>query len=248
MTPLQGRISRWAFWEDRTEKSVLKSGTPGKSEFQPGSTITAQMAHAIKTRQQQHLDVCGLAALDILGHTIPDGAPLHIVFASRYGNLDRTLQHLSQLASNVIPLQTDADISAHDQTVTLAPAINCCCLKNHTRISVGNDSLIAALTETICQLTSEDGPVILCYLDLPLPGIDHGLDCGDKSATALAIRFDQPTEKAGRVFSFDPIPDYHPNPRPHRQAHKLATYLSEQSKNDLPLFGETGGWVIHPDD
>ncbi|AJD52893.1 Beta-ketoacyl synthase, N-terminal domain [Thalassospira xiamenensis M-5 = DSM 17429] len=250
MSLLHARISHWAFWEDRDDRAVLKSGTAGHTEIPhtaiPIDNMTgANLARSLKLAWRRRLDLYGRAAAEVLDHTIRDGDNPHIVFASRHGNIDRTLKLLHQVATNETLSPADFSMSVHNALVGVA-SINWSITQSHTAISAGNDSLIAALTETLCQLTSEDGPVILCYVDLPLPDIYHDEDPDDISGTALAIRFDQPTKPDGKMFWFDPIPDHDPAPMPHRQARAIAACLGASSKTGLNLPGKSGGWAMQP--
>ena len=245
MTLLHARISHWAFWEDRDEHAVLKSGTPDHVEIPIDDMTGTNLARSLKPAWRRRLDLYGRAAAEVLGHTIADGDNPHIVFASRHGNIDRTLKLLHQVATNETLSPADFSMSVHNALVGIA-SINWSITQSHTAISAGNDSLIAALTETLCQLTSEDGPVILCYVDLPLPDIYDGEEPDDISGTALAIRFDQPTAMSGDMFRFDPIPDHDPATLPHQQARAIAACLGTASKSNLNLPGKTGGWAMQP--
>ena len=118
--------------------------------------------------------------------------------------------------------------------------------ESHTAISAGNDTLVSALTETLCQLGDTGGPVILVYIDLVLPEIYQDVELANIYGVALGLRFDPIIDDSGGadIFSFSTISSQMSNVLPRDQARSLANYLQTKNTDELTLIGKSGAWKL----
>ncbi|WP_085618969.1 beta-ketoacyl synthase chain length factor [Thalassospira alkalitolerans] len=252
MTLLHARISHWAFWEDRDNHAILKTGTPNARTDTIDDMTSANLARSLKPAWRRRLDLYGRAAAEVLGKVLVTDDNPHIVFASRHGNIDRTLKLLHQVATDEILSPANFSMSVHNALVGIA-SINWSITQSHTAIAAGADSLISGLTETLCQLADHNGPVVLCYVDLPLPEIYADIDPADISGIALAMRFcplgdDEPAKNQLAFKAMSKRDDKAP---PHQQARQIANFLGAMApdlkpepKYEVELAGKTGGWLM----
>jgi Beta-ketoacyl synthase, N-terminal domain len=112
---------------------------------------------------------------------------LRLVFASRHGELNRTMGMLRELAQSA-PLSPMAfSLSVHNTAAGIfsilrgdtAPA---------TAIAAGDETLGYALLESFCQFESDPGlPVLMVYADEPLPQEYRGFATGPEPHHAIAV-------------------------------------------------------------
>ncbi len=203
------------------------------------------LAQGIKPALRRRLDLYGRAAAEMLSRTLQDGDNPHIVFASRHGNLDRTIKLIHQVATDELLSPADFGMSVHNALVGIA-SINWTITESHTAISAGNDTLISALTETLCQLGDTGGPVILVYIDLVLPEIYQDVEIANIHGVALGLRFEPAINGTGvaDTLSFSTVSSRDTVVSPRDQARSLANYLQTKSTDELMLIGKSGAWNL----
>ncbi|MFH1806772.1 MAG: beta-ketoacyl synthase chain length factor [Pseudomonadota bacterium] len=246
MTLLHARMTHWAFWENRDDHPVLKTRTPDGVMAPTIEMTSANLAHSLKPAWRRRLDLYGRAAAEVLAPALAPGGNPHIVFASRHGNIDRTLKLLHQVATGETLSPADFGMSVHNALVGIA-SINWSITQSHTAIAAGADSFVAGMTETLCQLADQGGPVILCYVDLALPDVYSDNDPDDVFGVAFAARLEPAGQKSGDVFGFTPETRRLPDPQPHQQICALAAFL-ENPDGAFCLAGKTAGWSITHND
>lgn len=136
-----------------------------------------------------------------VAHACSDGLPqLRLVFASRHGELNRTMVMLRQLAQGEPLSPTAFSLSVHNTAAGIfsilredrSPA---------TAIAAGDETLGCALLEASCQLDAEPGlPVLVVYGDEPLPEEYRGYATGPEPHHALAVLL---APDAGRSIEFE---------------------------------------------
>ncbi|WP_430475490.1 beta-ketoacyl synthase chain length factor [Thalassospira lucentensis] len=238
-------ISRWAFWDSHKDHAVLECGTSGEFSQTIHDMDSAALAKGIKPALRRRLDLYGRAAAEMLSRTLKGDDNPHIVFASRHGNLDRTLKLIHQVATDELLSPADFGMSVHNALVGIA-SINWSITESHTAISAGNDTLISALTETLCQLGDTGGPVILVYIDLVLPEIYQDVELANIHGMALGLRFEPTTDDTvvADTFSFSTMPARDAAVSPRDQARSLAHYLQAEDTDEFSLIGKSGAWNL----
>jgi len=136
-----------------------------------------------------------------VAHACADGLPqLRLVFASRHGELNRTMEMLRQLAHGEPLSPTAFSLSVHNTAAGIfsilrqdrSPA---------TAIAAGDETLGCALLEACCQLEADpDLPVLVVYGDEPLPEAYRGYATGPDPHHAVAVLL---APHAGRSVEFE---------------------------------------------
>ncbi|WP_085582280.1 beta-ketoacyl synthase chain length factor [Thalassospira mesophila] len=208
-------IPKWALWCDHAAQPTLITQ-------QCGGTATGidhkDLARFIAPAWRRRLDLFGRASAEVLGRILADLSQeqirqTRVIFASRHGNIERTLKLLGQIAREEIPSPADFSMSVHNALVGVA-SINWAITQSHSAISAGNDSLVAALTEALSQLADDpQSPVALVYIDLTLPGVYAQNDPAGMTGTAFAMLIQSPDAPPNGIdspgnttrFSFEPL-------------------------------------------
>ncbi|WP_143182067.1 beta-ketoacyl synthase chain length factor [Thalassospira sp. TSL5-1] len=194
MQSIPASISRWALWQDHATQPTLTTHLSGGKA---AGIDNQDLARGIAPAWRRRLDLFGRASAEVLGQVL-DGFPsddirnCRVIFSSRHGNIERTLKLLGQIAREEIPSPADFSMSVHNALVGIA-SINWGITQSHNAISAGNDSFIAALTEGLTQLAdAPQSPVVLVYIDLPLPDVYAHNDPKGMKGTAFALRLEAP--------------------------------------------------------
>jgi hypothetical protein len=136
-----------------------------------------------------------------VAHACAEGlSQLRLVFASRHGELNRTMDLLRQLAHDEPLSPTAFSLSVHNTAAGIfsivrrdrSPA---------TAIAAGDETLGCALLEAYCQLEADPAlPVLVVYADEPLPEPYRGFATGPEPHHALAVLL---APGAGRSVEFE---------------------------------------------
>ncbi|MHC8494960.1 beta-ketoacyl synthase chain length factor [Thalassospira sp. SM2505] len=249
MTLLCAHMPQWAFWENTDGQATLTVKRNGEDLIAHEQSDLAKLAQSIKPAWRRRLDLFGRAAAEVLAHTLAGTDNPRIVFCSRHGNIERTVKLLHQVATDEALSPADFSMSVHNAFIGVA-SINWSITASHTAISAGDDTLIAAMTETLAQLATDPRPVVLCFVDLPLPDIyqDH-IEQSD-TGMALAIRFD-PHDKAGsgtdNLFGFANLAPEERNMllpgKAFDQAKAMVELLSSRTER-INIVGKTTAWTL----
>ncbi len=252
MTLLCARLSRWALWEDTNGQASLTLHTSENTSAVSHPSVQNDLARSIKPGWRRRLDLFGRAAAETLTQMITPADNPHIVFCSRHGNINRTVKLLHQVATNEALSPADFSMSVHNAFVGIA-SINWSITQSHTAIAAGNDSLIAGLTETICQMMATQSPVILCYVDLPLPDVYANTFAEPQTGVAFAMRLDPdkaiPPEPPGiaktLTFSSRGADQAQATATsPYDQIKNLTAFFTSPSARPLTLGSSTTAWTV----
>lgn len=112
-----------------------------------------------------------------------------VVFASRHGDLDRTLDMLTSLSDGEELSPTSFSLSVHNAV----PGIESIALRDRypaTAVAAGDESFGCGIIEAVAQLAGS-ARVLLVYADEPPPPLYRSFVEQDEAAHALAILFDR---------------------------------------------------------
>lgn len=159
-------IARWKAWApgvgDAAGWQAWLAGTgSGEDNLQPDVNFLPAML-------RRRLDKHGRMALHTAWPCAEGLASVPVVFASRHGDLDRTLELLTALAKGDVLSPTDFSLSVHNSTVGLfsiargdrSPA---------TAVAAGADTLGMGLLEGANMIAAGAEQVLLCYSDDTAP-------------------------------------------------------------------------------
>lgn len=129
------------------------------------------------------------AALNVAQRCLGKRTGVPMVFASRHGELARTLTMLSDLAADDEVSPATFSLSVHNASAGVfsiargetAPA---------TAIAAGDETLGMALIEAAARLSPEQPRILLVYADAPAPSLYQHDVAGTESPHALALLFD----------------------------------------------------------
>ncbi|WP_417823058.1 beta-ketoacyl synthase chain length factor [Thalassospira lucentensis] len=252
MTLLCARLSRWALWEDTNGRASLTLHTPENTSAVSQPSVQNDLARSIKPGWRRRLDLFGRAAAETLTQMLTPVDNPHIVFCSRHGNINRTVKLLHQVATNEALSPADFSMSVHNAFVGIA-SINWSITQSHTAIAAGNDSLIAGLTETVCQMMATQSPVILCYVDLPLPDVYTDTVAEPQTAIAFAMRLEPDDDTTpempatGKALAFSSCGSDRAQTiaaSSYDQVKNLTAFFASPSAPPLTLGSSTTAWTV----
>jgi hypothetical protein len=195
-TPEKFSLAGWHAWGPRlsTVSAWQRWAIDGSYE----ETDSQPALAGLKPMQRRRLQPFGRMALEALIGLGPNaGQP--IVFASRYGEVGRSLVLLEELAQTAAISPQGFSVAVHNAVPGIY-TIECGALAPVSAIAAGADSFAAGIFEA-CALLAEGTPEVwLCVCEEPLPGI-YACFADEPQATyafALALR-------PGDEFSFGRI-------------------------------------------
>ena len=131
-----------------------------------------------------------IIALHVANACVQPGEPVHLVFASRHGELARSAELLTQLAGGELPSPMSFSLSVLNAAAGLygiarkdrSPA---------TAVSSGEATFPLALVEGAAQaLKNPDAAVVVAFADEPPPDVYKSLVDSPRSAHAIAVRLE----------------------------------------------------------
>ncbi|MDP2832984.1 MAG: beta-ketoacyl synthase chain length factor [Pseudomonadota bacterium] len=109
-------------------------------------------------------------ALHVANEAATGWASLSTIFASRHGELSRTVGILHALAANEAPSPTAFSLSVHNSAAGIFSIFRADRAPS-TALAAGEETLLWALAEAAIRLASDpDTAILLVYADEPLPG------------------------------------------------------------------------------
>lgn len=182
---LRFAIDSWAAWapglEDRAAWSIWLK-TPGPLVDNERSSPPLREIPAV-LRRRANRD--GRAALQATLWADPAQGP--IIFASRYGEIIRSVELLEQLAAHETLSPTTFSLSVHNAVGALF-SIARSHKSNYTAISAGDETVEAAFTEALGLLADSAPVVTVVYYESPLPEIYSAFDEPNSIVRAWACR------------------------------------------------------------
>ena len=164
-------VSRWATW--------------GEGGCSPQPQIGF-----IEPLVRRRLSFLDRIALHVANACVAEGEPVHLVFASRHGELARSAELLAQLARNELPSPMSFSLSVLNAAAGLygiarkdrSPA---------TAVSSGEATFPLALIEGAAQAQKNpDAAVVVAFADEPPPEVYQPLVDSPRSALAIAVRLE----------------------------------------------------------
>jgi hypothetical protein len=129
------------------------------------------------------------------------------IFASRHGELARTVGILGSLADEEAPSPAEFSMSVHHAIASLL-SIHTRNHLGHSAVAAGVDTFAFGFLEALAVIATEPGAsVLLVYYDAPLPGAYAEIEPLDdpEQPLVLALRLSTPTADAP-VYAFDQRP------------------------------------------
>lgn len=129
--------------------------------------------------------------------SVPEGA--RFIFCSRHGEFDRTLGILTALATGEPVSPAEFSLSVHNALAGLL-SIAWQNRAGHTTIAAGVDSFGSAMIEALaCILERPDVPVLLVYLEDPLPKPYSEIADSEETRIALALVLTAPRHEGSDI-------------------------------------------------
>ncbi len=236
MIPL---VSLWSYWENGPAQASLTCSAT------PEGTHNPDLARGLKASWRRRLNLFARAAAQGIGSALNTAEQPYVIFASRHGDLHRTVALLDQIATDDRLSPTDFSMAVHNATAGIT-SINYGITQAHTAISAGIDTLVAALTEAACHLASDpQTPVIVAYVDLPLPEVFSAFDTPGMHGMALTFRLAiSPPDQGDAPIALLPLDTRSQAPCLFQQAEFLAAFLQDPMQKQCDIIGRGISWRL----
>lgn len=150
----------------------------------PAQSFELQYIDALTRRRLSKLT---RMALHVAGVCVGETPRVRTVFASRHGELHRTVDMLTMLAQSEPLSPTAFGLSVHNAAAGIF-SIARHDRSSATALAAGEDTFGYALLEAHMQLQSDpDAPVLVVYADEPLPHVYAARSCAEDRPHALAV-------------------------------------------------------------
>jgi hypothetical protein len=162
-------IARWSLWDSRTAGSA------------------APDVGFVEPMQRRRLSSLAKMSLRVAHDCVHDLTDFRMVYASRHGELKRTVGMLEALADGETLSPTAFSLAVPNATAGIYSILR----QNHaasTAIAAGASSFGFGLLEAGLQLACDPGsPVLLVYADEPVPDVYAGVTEQAECAAAIAM-------------------------------------------------------------
>jgi hypothetical protein len=181
-------------------------------------------------------------ALHVANSCVQPGESVHLVFASRHGELARSAELLAQLAKNELPSPMSFSLSVLNAAAGLygiarkdrSPA---------TAVSAGEATFPLALVEGAAQAQKNpDAAVVIAFADEPPPEIYQSLVDSPRNAHAIAVRLE--ARKATHPVDLS-WGDADGDDAPEEAVWRFARSLAERSAGAWANGGQRWQWRAH---
>ncbi|MBX9902043.1 MAG: beta-ketoacyl synthase chain length factor [Burkholderiaceae bacterium] len=161
-------IDRWAAWSPNFTKQTdwlrwFASPSPISQSYDAMPALTEMPA-----MMRRRVERLGRMALQTAYWGIADSPSCPIVFASRYGDISRSVEMLRQLAEQEPMSPTSFSLSVHNAIGALF-SISRDDVNAYTAIAAGEETVEAAFTEALGLLADGENAVLVVYYEEPLP-------------------------------------------------------------------------------
>lgn len=233
MRPISFHVARWAAWSPERPDQAAWLNWAG---VEGGSDITEPVKPPVLLRRR--VSALGQQALRAAWQ-VQEGRRMPLVFASRNGELDRTLSIMQALSNDAPVSPADFSLSVHHALAGLL-SIATENRGGHIAVAAGRDSLWLGLVEAVATLNeAPNEAVLLVYYDDKLPApFDHFSSEEDETiALALEIR----TSASGKALQLaaGPAVSGVPETRPGERLMKILLGGGSAS-----LRGEMQSWHL----
>lgn len=216
-------VSRWATW--------------GEQGCDPQPQIGF-----IEPLVRRRLSFLDRIALHVANACVAEGEPVHLVFASRHGELARSAELLAQLARNELPSPMSFSLSVLNAAAGLygiarkdrSPA---------TAVSSGEATFPLALVEGAAQAqTHPDAAVVVAFADEPPPEVYRSLVDSPRAAHAIAVRLEAKAAQRRVELSWG---EGQGDDAPEEAVWRFARSLADDSAGAWSSGGQRWQWSLH---
>ncbi len=197
-------VQRWAAWAPGLSSREAWLDWFARPAVVEGNEVPplAQMPAMMRRR----IERLGRAALQTAYEALDDASqPCPAVFASRYGDMRRSIELMRQLADEGAVSPTAFSVSVHNAFAALF-SIARGDRSNYSAVAAGPETAEAALVEAIGLLAEGAPEVLVVVYDEPLPEpLEHFAAPGE-FIRAWAVRI-APAQESGIAFSLAPATD-----------------------------------------
>lgn len=185
MAGLSINISARAAWAPGLEDDTAWRSWPGHAL--PDDHGTAPDVRFIDALLRRRLGRLSRMALHVANQAAAEYAFLPTIFASRHGELSRTVSMLHALAADEAPSPAAFSLSVHNAAAGIFSIVRGDPAPS-TALAAGEETLLWALLDASIRLAADpDSPILLVYADEPLPGEYQAFQTASESAHALAL-------------------------------------------------------------
>lgn len=216
-------VSRWATWGEED----------GSAQPQVGF---------IEPLVRRRLSFLDRIALHVANACVAEGEPVHLVFASRHGELARSAELLAQLARGELPSPMSFSLSVLNAAAGLygiarkdrSPA---------TAVSAGEATFPLALVEGAAQAQQHpDAAVVVAFADEPPPEVYRPLVNSPRSAQAIAVRLEAKRAQKSVELSWD---ESEGDDAPEEALRRFARSLADGTAGSWSSAGQRWQWRMH---
>lgn len=216
-------VSKWATW--------------GKEEG-----LAQPQVGFIEPMVRRRLSFLDRIALHVANTCVVNGEPVHLVFASRHGELARSAELLAQLAKNELPSPMSFSLSVLNAAAGLygiarkdrSPA---------TAVSSGEATFPLALVEGAAQAQKNpEAAVVVAFADEPPPEVYQPLVDSPRNAHAIAVRLETKNVQKRVELSWD---EGEGEDAPEEAVWRFARSLSENTSGNWSANGQRWQWSVH---
>lgn len=213
-------VSRWATW-----------GEEGCS--------TQPQVGFIDPLVRRRLSFLDRIALHVANACVEEGEPVHLVFASRHGELARSAELLAQLARGELPSPMSFSLSVLNAAAGLygiarkdrSPA---------TAVSSGEATFPLALLEGAAQAQANPAAtVVVAFADEPPPEVYQPLVDSPRAAHAIAVRLEAKHPQRAMALSWD---EGEGDEAPEEAVWRFARSLAETRPGSWSANGQRWQW------
>ena len=178
-------------------------------------------------------------ALHVANACVAEGEPVHLVFASRHGELARSAELLAQLARSELPSPMSFSLSVLNAAAGLygiarkdrSPA---------TAISAGEATFPLALVEGAAQAQKNpDAAVVVAFADEPPPDVYKSLIDSPRSPHAIAVRLEANKAQKNVSLSWG---EGDGDDAPEEAVWRFARSLNENTSGSWSASGQRWQW------
>jgi hypothetical protein len=216
-------VSKWATW----------------GEEEGGAQPQIGFIEPLVRRRLSFLD---RIALHVANACVAEGEPVHLVFASRHGELARSADLLAQLAGGELPSPMSFSLSVLNAAAGLygiarkdrSPA---------TAVSSGEATFPLALVEGAAQARKNpDAAVVVAFADEPPPEVYKSLVDSPRKPHAIAVRLEAKKPQRAMELSWS---EGHGEDAPEEAVSRFARSLKDGATGSWSANGQQWQWRIH---
>lgn len=227
--------------ESNLAPSILVPVTKWATWGEEGCSPQPQVGF-IEPLVRRRLSFLDRIALHVANACVADGEPVHLVFASRHGELARSAELLAQLAKNELPSPMSFSLSVLNAAAGLygiarkdrSPA---------TAVSSGEATFPLALVEGAAQAQKNpDAAVVVAFADEPPPEVYQSLVDSPRNAHAIAVRLE--ARKATHAIDLS-WSDAEGDDAPEEAVWRFARSLEQRESGRWSSNGQQWHWRPH---